>query len=159
MVALPAESFIIRRPFPPAFNRHLREAVETLGYYRRPALPRLAAMYRRAWSKGLSSSMFRIDEIKPLMTEKGLADPYHAQKATFLRAQFNLRREEFDQQEPEWSRLASHVSFAARAQWLCDRARELDGTVAEAASRWSLPLPECGQEWCPCRWDYVLDSL
>lgn len=151
--------FIISSPFPPAFNRHLREAVETLGYYRRPALPRLSAMYRRAWSRGLSSTMFRLEEVKPLMSEKGLSNPYHAQKATFLRAQFNLRREEFDQTEPEWSRISSRVSLAARAKWLCNRARELDGTVVAAADRWPLPLPECGQEWCPCRWDYLPDPF
>jgi hypothetical protein len=103
--------------------------------------------------------MFRLHEIKPLMTDKGLADPYHAQKATFLRAHFNLRREEFDQTEAQWSTFASQVSLAARAKWLCDRARELDGTIVEAADRWPLPLPDCGQEWCPCRWDYLADQL
>lgn len=152
-------SVIMHRDMPERFGFHLAEAIEALGYYRINALDQLLAMYRQQWPRGLSSTMFRVSDIRHLMSEKGLADPYHAQKATHLRAQFNLRREEFDQAEPEWSRFASRVSFAARAMWLCDRARELDGTVAAAADRWSLPLPECGQEWCPCRWDGLPDPL
>lgn len=144
---------------PERFRSHLREAIETLGYYRIDALDQLLSMYRESWPRGLSSTMFRVGEINPLLSEKGLADPYHAQKATHLRAALNLNREEFDLAEPEWSRFVSRVSFAARAEWLCDEARQRDGTIVQAVERWTLPLNNCGQEWCPCRWDWTSDPL
>ncbi|MFA6219635.1 MAG: hypothetical protein WC692_07620 [Erythrobacter sp.] len=152
-------SFIISQPMPDRFEHHLREAIETLGYYRIDALEQLLAMYRDRWPRGLSSSMFRLSEIQPLLSEKGLSDPYHVQKATHLRAYFNLSREQFDDQEPHWSQLTSQVTFAACGQWLCEDARRLNGAVMPAGDRWPLPLPECAQEWCPCRWDLVTDPL
>ncbi|MDZ4276762.1 MAG: hypothetical protein U0995_12020 [Erythrobacter sp.] len=152
-------SFIISRPIPEHFRSHLQEAIETLGYYRMDALDQLLAMYRDQWPRGLSSSMFRIADIQPHLSEKGLADPYHAQKATHLRAIFNLNREEFDDKQPEWSQFASRVTFWARGQWLCEEARQRDQTELLASERWHLPLAECGQEWCPCHWTWTMDLL
>lgn len=154
-----ARSFIISRPFPEAFAGHLREAVEALGYYDLSALDQLVAMYRDRWEGGISASMFRRDEVAPLLSEKGHADIDHAQRATFLRAHFNLRREESDATESSWSTFCSQVEFVARAQWLCDEARSLNGTIVSRQERWSIPLSGCRQEWCPCRWDMVPDRL
>jgi hypothetical protein len=144
-------SLIIHRPMPERFGAHLREAVEALGYYRNEALDQLLAMYRERWPKGLSSTILRTSEIEPLLSEKGLADPRHAQKATLLRAEFNLRREEFDSNHPDG---ASGLTFWARAQWICDAARQLDQSEIPLAQKWPLPLPNCHQEWCPCRWTW-----
>ena len=144
---------------PERFGYHLFEAVETLAYYRIDALDLLLDMYRAAWPKGLSATMFRDADIRPLLSEKGLPDPHHAQKATYLRATFSLRREEFQADERHWSGYTKRVSFAARSQWLCDRARALDGSIVEAGERWALPFPDCGQDWCPCRWDVVPEGL
>lgn len=146
--------FIIHGPMPERFEQHLREAIETLGYYRIDALEQLLAMYREQWPKGLSSTMFREADIQPLLSQKGLSDPRHAQKATTLRAEFNLRREEFDHQSPEG---ATRVRFWASARWLCDEARQLDQSIVPMADKWRLPLPDCGQEWCPCRWTWEFD--
>jgi hypothetical protein len=152
-------SFIVSRPMPERFRSHLREAIETLGYYRIDALDQLLAMYRNRWPSGLSSTMFRVGEIKTFLSEKGLADPYHAQKATHLRAVFNLNREEFADKEPEWSQFASRVIFWARGQWLCEQARKRDQSDVSASERWHLPLPNCGQEWCPCHWTWAMEPL
>lgn len=137
---------------PEAFVRHLAEAVLMLGYYRPEAIEDLAAMYSSRWDRGTSSTMFRRSEVEPLLSEKGLADVLHAQKATYLRAIFNYRRDEFHTKEPQWSTFCSRVQLFARAQWLCDQARELDQTVVNREDRWPLPLANCAQEWCPCYW-------
>lgn len=149
-------SFIISRPMPDRFEHHLREAIEVLGYYRIEALEQLLAMYREQWPKGLSSSMFRLGEIQPLLSEKGLFDPDHAQKATTLRAEFNLSREAFDRQSPEG---ATGLRFWARARWLCDEARQLDQSIVPLSEKWPLPLPGCGHEWCPCSWTWEFDLV
>lgn len=140
---------------------HLREAVDTLGYYRDDAFASLLALYQARWPKGLSATMFRQVEIAPLLSEKGKADPRHAQKATTLRMLSNLWRQEFNDTEPQWSTYCSSVKFAARAlpEYHCDRALQLNGTVIDRSERWPLPLPDCGKEWCPCRWDQVPDEL
>jgi len=151
-------SFIISRPMPDRFEVHLREAIEALGYYRPNALEQLLTMYRVRWPSGLSSTMFGVADIEPLLSETGLGIPYDAQKATFLRATFNLRREEFDHEEPQWSSFCSHVTFAARAQGHCDRALDLDRTTLPRQKRFALPLTGCGQRWCPCRWDWAPDQ-
>lgn len=148
-------SFIISRPMPDSFRAHLREAIDTLGYYRADSLDQLLALYRERWPQGLSSTMFRTREIEPLFSEKGLADPYHAQKATTLRAHFNLNREEFDAKLPE---SATGLMFWARSQWLCDEARQRDQSEVRLSEKWSLPLPGCGQEWCPCHWTSTFDA-
>ncbi|WP_086619218.1 hypothetical protein [Erythrobacter tepidarius] len=147
-------SLVIHGPMPERFEHHLREANEALGYYRIDALDQLLAMYREQWPKGLSSTMFREAEIRPLLSEKGLSDPRHAQKATSLRAEFNLLREEFDRQNPEG---VSGVRFWASAGRHCDAARQLDQSIVPLAGKWSLPLPDCGQEWCPCNWTWEFD--
>jgi len=131
---------------PDRFKSHFQEAIETLGYYRIDALDQMLAMYRDQWPQGLSSSMFRIADIQPHLSETGLADPHHAQEATHLRAVFNLNRDEFDDKEPEWSQFASRVTFWARGQWLCEEARHRDQLELPAFKRWHLPLPDCGQE-------------
>jgi hypothetical protein len=143
---------------PEAFADHLAEAVQTLGYFRVAAIPALLDMYAVRWEDGTSYSMLKAQEIAPLLTDKGRSNPRHAQMATFLRASFNLNRQEHDQRERAWSKIASKVRFSARATWLCEDARSLDGTIVERTERWHLPLPDCGQEWCPCRWDFVIDT-
>lgn len=142
-------SFIMHRDMPEGFRFHLAEAIETLGYYRIDALDQLLAMYRQQWPRGLSSTMFRISDIQHMMSDKGLADPSHAQKATHLRAHFNLQREEFDANVPE---SATGLLFWARGEWLCEEARQRDQAEIPASEKWLLPLPGCGQEWCPCHW-------
>jgi hypothetical protein len=147
-------SFIIHGEMPERFGHHLAEAIDALGYYRPDALEQLLAMYRAAWPKGLSSTLFRTGDIEPLLTEKGLADPAHAQKATFLRSSFNLDRERFDGQRLEG---ATGFRFWARAEWLCDEARQLDQTEVTLSGKWALPMPGCRQEWCPCSWTWSFD--
>lgn len=147
-------SFIILREMPQRFRYHLREAIETLGYFRIDALEQLLAMYREQWPRGLSATMFRVSDIQHMMSEKGLADPDHAQKATHLRAYFNLRREEFDRQTPEG---VTRVRFWASAGQLCDAARQLDQSIVAVSEQWPSPLPDCGQEWCPCNWTWEFD--
>lgn len=147
-------SRIISRPMPDSFSTHLREAIEALGYYRIDALDQLLVLYQEQWPRGLSSTMFRISDIRHMMSEKGLADPYHAQKATHLRANFNLRREEFDAELPE---SATGLIFWARAKWLCEEAGQRNQTEIPVSDKWQLPLPGCGQEWCPCHWTATFD--
>lgn len=147
-------SFIVSRPMPERFGHHLREAIEALGYYRIDALEQLLGMYRDQWPQGLSSSMFRVSDIQPLLSEKGLSDPYHAQKATHLRAVFNLNREDFDSEQPD---SATGLMFWARGNWLCDEARQRDQTAVHPSEKWPLPLAGCGQEWCPCHWTCSFD--
>lgn len=142
-------SFIISRSMPEGFRAHLQEAIGALGYYRTDALDQLLEMYRDRWPRGLSSTMFRVSEIQHLMSEKGLVDPDHAQKATHLRAYFNLTREEFDGMQPE---SATGLIFWARAKWLCDEARQRDQSEIPISQKWHLPLAGCSQEWCPCHW-------
>jgi len=147
-------SFIILRQMPEQFRVHLREAIETLGYYRIDALDQLLEMYREHWPRGLSSSMFRVAEIQSLLSEKGLTDPYHAQKTTHLRAVFNLNREEFDAKLPDG---ATGLTFWARAKCLCEEAKQRDQSQIPMSEKWLLPLPGCGQEWCPCHWTAMFD--
>lgn len=143
--------FIISGPMPERFRFHLLEAIEALGYYRIDALDQLLAMYRARWPKGTSPTMLSKGDIELLLSAKGQSDPYHAQKATFLRANFNLRREQFDSNQPED---VKGLTFWARAKWLCDKARQLDQTEVPLSGKWPLPLAGCGQEWCPCHWTW-----
>lgn len=144
--------FIIHRPMPDAFAPHLREAIDFLGYVRSDAFEELLAMYRAQWPRGVSKAMFSRAEIEQLLTDKGLVDWRHAQVAIFLRATFNFRREEASAKEVHWAQFASKVCFVAQAEWLCQRARDLDGTLVDRTERWPLPMAGCIQEWCPCRW-------
>lgn len=150
--------FVLSAPFPEGFAKHLREAVSSLGYYHDQALDELETMYRDRWRDGISATMLNREEVMPLLSDKGQRDIIHAQKATFLRATFNLRREEFDATEPQWSSFCSRVQFNASALLLCDRARSLNGIIVDRAQRWSLPMAGCDEEWCPCRWDHVPDE-
>ncbi len=147
-------SLVIHGEMPESFSIHLREAIETLGYFRLDALEQLLALYREQWPRGLSSNMFRLADIQHLMAEQGLAEPHHAQKATFLRAHFNLSRKEFDSKQPD---SATGLIFWARGQWLCDEARPLDQSKVAMSEKWPLPLPSCRQEWCPCTWTCSFD--
>ena len=149
-------SFIVSQSMPERFRFHVSEAIEALGYYRIDALDQLLAMYRARWPKGTSPNMLSKGDIEPLLSAKGQAAPHHAQKATFLRAYFNLRRQQFDADQPQWSQVATELTFAARAQWLCDEARRQNGSKVRTSDRWDVPLPGCAQEWCPCRWDLVM---
>lgn len=160
---------------------HLREAVETLGYFRADRTAELADIFQRLWPTGLSSTVLFYNDLEPmsaeekdavgaprtripkvlwpLFSEKGRLAPVHGGKATTLRMIFNLRRAEGDQQEVYWGEFCSFVSFAARGEHICDRARGLDGVVTARQDRWALPLADCQQEWCCCRWDHVAHPL
>lgn len=143
-------SFIIHRPMPERFRSHLREAIETLGYYRIDALDQLLSMYRERWPGGLSSRMFRTRDIEHMLTEKGLADPDHAQAATMLRATFNLDREEFDLKEIDG---VTGLLFWT-VEISCPEARQRHQMLIHPSQKWSLPLPGCRKEWCPCTWTW-----
>lgn len=138
-----------------AFAHHLREAVETLGYFEPDAFSALLECYRQRWCKGTSSTILRKDEVLPFLSAKGLADPRHAQIATYSRATFNMYRESDLGREPVWRKMGTDVRFFANVKLVCDEARLKDGTVVPIDERWPLPLPQCGQEWCPCRWHLV----
>jgi hypothetical protein len=142
-------SFVIHRPMPDGFRGHLREAIETLGYYRIDALDQLLTMYANEWPKGLSSTMFRECDIAHLLSDKGLSDPAHAQKATTNRAHFNSMRDEFDQQDISG---VTGLMFWAPKNCVCGEAGERDGAKINLSDKWSLPLPGCDQEWCACSW-------
>lgn len=147
-------SFIIHGEMPERFRHQLTEAIDALGYYRTDALEQLLGMYRQHWPRGLSSTMFRLADIEHLLSEKGLADPHHAQAATTLRAEGNQRREEFDAKHVNG---ATGAIFCAPRNCVCDEAQRLDQSKVGRSGRWSLPLPSCRQEWCPCSWVLVFD--
>lgn len=143
------------RETPGVFADHLREAVESLGYFESQAFPALLDLYRQRWSGGTSSTILKKDEVLPLLTEKGRADPRHAQIATYNRAMFNMHRERDGGRDSAWLRLGTDVRFSADVKLVCEEARSKDGTILPIGERWPLPLPECGQEWCPCTWRLV----
>ncbi|MCX9146575.1 hypothetical protein [Erythrobacter sp. WG] len=147
-------SFIIHGQMPDRFRLHLAEAIRSLGYFRMDALDQLLEMYREQWPRGLSSTMFRSSDIGPLLSDKGAADPDHAQKATTNRAHFNLRREEFDLKEIHG---ATGLMFWAPRGCVCSQASERDGAKVNLSGKWSLPLPGCNREWCPCNWTWSFD--
>lgn len=143
---------------PEAFAHHLREAVETLRYFKTEAFSALVDLYRQRWEGGTSSTMLKKDEILPLLTEEGRADPRLAQIATYSRAMFNMYRQRDAGKESVWLKLGTNVRFSASVKMVCDEARAKDGTILPIGERWPLPLPECGQEWCPCSWRLVYAS-
>ncbi|QDH35813.1 hypothetical protein [Porphyrobacter sp. YT40] len=140
-----------------AFADHLQEAVETLGYFESAAFYDLLECYRQRWDAGTSSTILRKDEVLPLLSAKGRVDPRHAQIATYSRASFNMYREQVPAREQAWSKLGTDARFSASVKMVCDQARSKDGTVVPIEDRWPLPLPECGQEWCPCSWHLVYE--
>lgn len=142
---------------PEAFANHLREAVETLGYFEFRAFPELLDHYRQRWAEGDSSSMLKQHEVLPLLSAKGRADPRHAQMATYSRAIFNMYRERDVDRVQVWLKLGTKARLSSRATKVCDKARSQDGIIVPIGERWPLPLSECGQEWCPCRWYLVYE--
>lgn len=144
-----------KRGAPEVLAKHLREAVETLGYFDLAAFPALLGYYLQRWDYQSAQSMLTKDEAAPLLSEKGRAHPRHAQLATFNRATFNVYREADLSKVDVWSRLGSDLRFSASVKMVCDDARSKDGTTVPIGDHWPLPLPECGQEWCPCRWHLV----
>lgn len=144
-------SLVRHGEMPDRFRYHLAEAIDALGYYRSDALEQLLGMYRAKWPKGLSSTLFRIADIQPLLTGKGLADPARAQKATYLRSHFNLSREEFDQQDIDG---VTGLMFWAPKNCVCSQAGERDQSKIGLAEKWPLPLAGCDWEWCACNWTW-----
>ncbi len=145
----------LKRGAPEVLAKHLREAVETLGYFDVDALPALLGFYQQRWDYQSSQSMLTKDEVAPLLSDKGRANPRHAQAATFNRATFNVYREADLAKDEVWLRLGTEVRFSASVKLVCNEARSKDGTTVPIGERWPLPLPGCGQEWCPCNWRLV----
>lgn len=138
-----------------AFADHLREAVDTLEYFEPGAFSDLLECYRQHWDTGTSSTILGNHEVLPLLSAKGRVDPRHSQIATYSRASFNMYRQRDLARELAWSRLGTDVRFSANVKMVCDEARSKHDTVVPIGERWPLPLPQCGQEWCPCSWCLV----
>lgn len=173
-------AFIFREA-PAELDHYVWEAVEQLGYFRGNRIVELAEIYRRLWVKGVSGKMLNyndLDEMNEdekreaglgrgrmpriiwqLLSDKGRLDPHLAVEATTNRVFFNLRRHEDNAAEAHWGAFASQVQFVARARsdYHCSRSLALNGIIMARRERFDLPLSECDKEWCPCRWDGVLD--
>ena len=153
---------VIFRQAPPALRPLVHEAVEALGYFRPEAADQLVSIYEQLWPKGISATMLlsRGIDLAPLLSATGAADHRLAAEATTLRVIFNLRRQEFDANEPNWSTISSRVQFIARAQpeHHCARSMELNTLLLPRQDRFPLPMAGCDKEWCPCRWDMVMDE-
>lgn len=152
---------VIFRQAPPALRPLVHEAVEALGYFRREAADQLVSIYEQLWPKGISATMLlsRGIDIAPLLSATGAADHRLAAEATTLRVIFNLRRQEFDANEPNWSTISSRVQLRASIAACCEASRALDGTAFARQERPSLPLPSCDAEWCSCHWMQLTDPL
>lgn len=151
----------------------VREAVETLGYFRIDALEEVTALFARTrpaaakgvfWERseelsdaekiaaGRSTTGRMPRQLWRILSEKGRADPRHATKATGLRIIFNLYRERDRLDEPIRAGFCDSAQFLGVVEATCEPARRLKGLVVPIAERCPLPLPECRAEWCACNW-------
>lgn len=160
----------------------VRDAVQALGYFRPDAADELAAIFTRLWPRGISATMLLYNDLEDLspvekagaglgkgrmprelwnlLSEVGRAKPHYAVRTITSRVISTVQRARFDRDEATWSSYSSRVQFIARAtpELHCDRARELNGSIMARQDRFPLPMPDCDREWCPCRWDHLLDD-
>lgn len=151
----------------------VREAVDTLGYFRPEFLDEVAAVFARTEGAGAASIFWeRTEELSDaekiaagrsakarmprqlwrILSDKGRADPRHATMATGLRIVFNLYRERDRLDEPTRAKFCDRAKFMGAVDATCASARHFEGLVLAIGDRFAFPLADCDAEWCACNW-------
>lgn len=158
------------------------EAIGSLSYFHPRSLPFVAERIARLWGKDARAFETDGEWVKPLqdkpqyrvaseiwdcLSSKGRADPGYACQATWLRVQFNVRRELQRQEGEPWRSFASTAQFRCHEPHACASARNRQGEVLPLVKRTllfakpvplpALPLAGCDADWCSCRWDVTGD--
>lgn len=157
----------------------VREAVETLGYFRYEAIDDVIDMYERTRRSGLRAIFWeRTEEISddekaaigwPIrasmprrlwdaLSDKGRADPARATIATGHRIRFALYRERDRIGDAIMLPLCSRAQLFGVGELTCDQARPFDKMIVASDRRFTLPLETCDREWCACNWVLLPDK-
>lgn len=159
----------------------VKEAIETLGFFRPEAVKIIADRIARLWGNNdytFANDGERIrpfaDEPKRLisrevwecLSDRGREDPAFACKATLLRVSFGVYRLRDAASFERRRSVASVARFAGVTQYTCAAGRACEGKHVSLRRRAlglferdvrlpELPLSDCAAAWCACRWDLI----